>query len=75
MPIALWQHGTNENANDLIREYLPKGADLKSYLDSVLPDIEELPNNWPRAVLGFQTPAEVIADPNLNEIAGVALQA
>jgi IS30 family transposase len=70
-----WQRGTNENANGLIREYMPKGADLKSYSDSDLRDIEELLNNRPRAVLGFRTPAEVFADLKLNEIAGVALQA
>jgi len=74
-PHGPWQRGTNENANGLIREFLPKRVDLKSYSDSDLRRIEELLNNRPRKILGLRAPAEVLAELKLGDIAGVALQA
>ncbi len=74
-PYAPWQRGSNENANGLIREYLPKGMDLSNVTQAQLTAIEKSLNNRPRQVLGFRTPAEVFADLKLDSIAGVALQA
>lgn len=58
-PYASWQRGTNENANGLIRWYLPKGTDFSKITDEELTRIESLINQRPRKCLGYKTPLEV----------------
>jgi IS30 family transposase len=74
-PHSPWQRGSNENANGLIRQYLPKGLDLTPVTDRDLRAIEYALNNRPRKILGFKTPHEVFSRLSLNDVAGVALQA
>ncbi|MEG4218924.1 IS30 family transposase [Microcoleus sp. Pol14C4] len=70
-----WQRGSNENANGIIREFLPKGLDLAPFTPKNLADLEFVLNNTPRAILGYKTPHEVFSRLRLDAVAGVALQA
>lgn len=58
-PHHAWERGTNENTNGLIRQYLPKGKNLKWVTQAQCDRIAEKLNNRPRLRLKFKTPNEV----------------
>lgn len=58
---ASWQKGGVENMNGLIRQYVPKGANLAKMTDDEMYAIQEKLNNRPRKGLHYLTPNEVIA--------------
>lgn len=53
-----WQKGAVEKANSMLHRYLPKKANLKTYSDWQITQIEKKMNATPRKCLGFRTPLE-----------------
>lgn len=51
-----WQRGTNENANGLLRQYLHRNADLRSFAQDDLNRVTAKLNDRPRRVLGWDSP-------------------
>lgn len=58
-PHKPWQRGTNENTNDIVRFFFPKGFDFYSITDNNISFVEFLINNRPRKCLNWKTPFEV----------------
>jgi IS30 family transposase len=71
-PYQSWQRGLNENTNGLLRQYFPKGCDFLVVTAEKIAEVEELLNNRPRKILGYRTPAEVMAH-RLRRTSGVRL--
>jgi IS30 family transposase len=61
-PRSPWQRASNENANGLLRQYLPRTADLCRFSQADLDHIAAELIGRPRQILGFQTPSQVLAE-------------
>lgn len=57
-PYHSWERGSNENANGLIRQYLPKGVSMAALSQQRCNAIARKLNTRPRKRLGFRTPLE-----------------
>ncbi len=61
-PRSPWQRASNENANGLLRQYLPRTADLRRFSQTDLDRIAAELNGRPRQTLGSQTPSQLLAE-------------
>jgi IS30 family transposase len=61
-PHSPWQRGSNENTNGLLRQFMPKGTNLKPFGPAELAEIERKLNGRPRKTLGWKKPCEKMAE-------------
>lgn len=57
-----WQKGSNENANDLLREFFPKGYNLSRYTQAYIDKKVDLVNNRPRKCNNWISPAKLMSE-------------
>jgi IS30 family transposase len=69
-PYHSWERGSNENANGLLRQYLPKGVSMAGLSQQQCHAIARRLNTRPRKRLGFRTPLECFNQSSVS----VALQ-
>lgn len=61
-PYASHERGLNENTNGLLRQFIPKGTDLRTVSEEDLERYLGALNSKPRKCLGFRQPAMVFAE-------------
>lgn len=59
-PHKPWQRGTNENTNDILRFYFPKGFDFFSVSDEYIAEVVDSINHRPRKCLGWVSPFDAM---------------
>ena len=57
-PYSSWERGTSENQHKLIRRFIPKGKPISDVSEEQCLRIQQWMNNYPRKILGYQTPYE-----------------
>lgn len=57
-PYSSWERGSKENANRMIRRFIPKGCDISKLGHKQIQQIEDWINNYPRKILDFETAEE-----------------
>lgn len=57
-PYSSWERGSNENANRMIRRFIPKGSNISKLTRRQIQQVEDWINNYPRKILNFETAEE-----------------
>lgn len=58
---ASWEKGTIERNNRIIRRFFPKGTDFTKVTKKQVAAVQDWMNNYPRRILGWMTPNQMIA--------------
>jgi len=60
-PGCPWERGTNENHNGRLRQWVPKGTDVRDFTDAQTQALMTALNGRPYKLFAWQTPAEKMA--------------
>lgn len=52
-PFNACERGSNENANKLIRRWIPKGSSISTFTDQYIKDLQDWINNYPRKIFNY----------------------
>lgn len=61
-PYRSGERGSNENANRLIRRFIPKGVDITSIPEEFIQKVEAWINNYPRAMFNYKSTNEILSE-------------
>ena len=61
-PYRSGERGSNENANRLIRRFIPKGIDITPISEEFIQKIEDWINNYPRAMFNYKSTNEILSE-------------
>lgn len=61
-PYRSGERGSNENANRLIRRFIPKGIDITPISEEFIQKIETWINNYPRAMFNYKSTNEILSE-------------
>lgn len=57
-PYNACERGSNENANKLIRRWIPKGSHISTFTDQYIKDVQDWINNYPRKLFNYLSSLE-----------------
>lgn len=57
-PYNACERGSNENANKLIRRWIPKGSHISEFTEQYIKDVQEWINTYPRKLFDYLSSAE-----------------
>ena len=61
-PYRSGERGSNENANRLIRRFIPKGTDITPITEEYIQKIEDWINNYPRAMFNYKSTNKILSE-------------
>lgn len=61
-PYRSGERGSNENANRLIRRFIPKGTNITLISEEFIQKIEDWINNYPRAMFNYKSTNEILSE-------------
>lgn len=73
-PYSSWERETNENTNELIRQYFPKHYDYTTITDDYIKQEKDNLNNRSRKVLNMKIPNELLFGISPKDVLGHWIQ-